>query len=85
MMPTEPGLPGGSPATERSTPGPVPVEQPQYRWFHKLSAILLVTFCLELGLFLLVFPWSEYWSTNYFSSSLPSGGAIGPTPISGEP
>ena len=71
MMPIEPRAPSGLPAAQDSTPGPIAVEQPQYRWYHKLSAILLVTFCLEIGLFLLIFPWSDYWSTNYFSSVLP--------------
>ncbi|HEV3329849.1 MAG TPA: hypothetical protein VG096_02635 [Bryobacteraceae bacterium] len=71
MMPMEPGSTAGPPATQETAPGPVPIEQPEYRWYHKLSAILLVTFCLEIGLFLLFFPWSEYWSTNYFSSFLP--------------
>jgi hypothetical protein len=52
-------------------PGIAPVEQPEYRWHHKMRAILLVTFCLEVGLFLLVFPWTEYWDRNYFSAFLP--------------
>ena len=71
MMPMEPASPRVPPATQDPAPGPMPVEQPEYRWYHKLSAILLVTFCLEIGLFLLIFPWSDYWSTNYFSSLLP--------------
>jgi hypothetical protein len=72
MMPAEPGSPGIPPATRETVPGPVPIEQSEYRWYHKLSAILLVTFCLEIGLFLLIFPWSEYWTTNYFSAFLPA-------------
>jgi len=75
-MPMEPGLPASPPATEERVLGPVPVEQPEYRWYHKLSAVLLVTFCLEIGLFLLVFPWSEYWTTNYFKSFLPASTLI---------
>jgi hypothetical protein len=34
---------------------------PQYRWYHKVSAVLVVTFCLELGLFLVIFPWVGRW------------------------
>jgi len=67
MMPMEPQ----PPAAGGDISGPVAVPRPGYRWYHKLSAILLVTFCLEIGLFLLIFPWSDYWSTNYFSSVLP--------------
>jgi len=51
--------------------GPVPVEPPSWRWYHKFSAVLLIVLCLEIGLFLLVFPWSEYWQKNYFASLVP--------------
>jgi hypothetical protein len=37
-----------------------------------MSAVLLVTFCLEIGLFLLIFPWTDYWDVNYFSELIPS-------------
>ena len=40
-------------------------------WYHKVSGVLFITFCLEIGLFLLVFPWTEYWDGNYFSAFLP--------------
>ena len=36
-----------------------------------MSAVVFITFCLEIGLFLLIFPWTEYWDGNYFSSLLP--------------
>jgi hypothetical protein len=68
MMPNEPG-PMGSP---ESVSGPFPVPQPVYRWYHKMSAVLLVTFCLEIGLFLVIFPWTEYWDNNYFSALVPA-------------
>jgi hypothetical protein len=51
--------------------GPIPVERPVYRWHHKLSAAVLIALCFEIGLFLLVFPWTGYWENNYFSSLLP--------------
>jgi len=51
---------------------PVSVPPPVYRWYQKLSTVLLVTFCLEIGLFLLVFPWTDYWETNYFSQIVPA-------------
>ena len=45
-----------------------------YAWYQKLSAILLIIFCLELGCFLLVFPWvNEVWEQNFFSSLLHTG------------
>jgi hypothetical protein len=36
--------------------------KPGFRWYHKAAAVLLATFCLELGLFLMIFPWIEPWS-----------------------
>ena len=65
MMPSEQGLP------PEYTPEPLPPEPPAYRWYHKMSAVLFITFCLEIGFFLLVFPWTDDWESNYFSSLAP--------------
>lgn len=46
-------------------------EAPHYRWYHKVSALIFIVFCLELGMFLVIFPWSEFWERNFFSSLLP--------------
>jgi hypothetical protein len=66
MMPPE-----AEPRTEESPAGPMPVHMPEYRWYHKMSAVLFITFCLEIGFFLLIFPWTEYWDGNYFSALIP--------------
>ena len=70
MTPFEPQSPSQS---EPGQPGlgPAAVPRPGYRWYHKVSAILFIAFCLELGLFLLIFPWTEYWGGNFFSSLVP--------------
>src|ERR1022692_4047219 len=34
---------------------------PEYRWYHKAAGVLLVTFCVEIGFFLLIFPWTDHW------------------------
>jgi hypothetical protein len=74
MMPSEPQRPGSTApdahSSEQST-GPVALGRPAYPWYHKLSAVLLVVFCLEIGLFLLIFPWTPYWESNYFGSLIP--------------
>jgi hypothetical protein len=71
MMPSEPQRPeAGAESTERQA-GPVALGRPPYRWYHRLSAVLLVIFCLEIGLFLLIFPWTAYWDSNYFASLIP--------------
>jgi len=50
---TEPRLEDGKPASTG--------------WVHRLSSVLFIVFCFELGLFLLVYPWTDAWSQNYFS------------------
>ena len=62
MMPTEPRPEGAPlpPTAEESTPVAQP-PAPQYRWYHKFSAVLLITLCLDIGLFLLICPWTVYW------------------------
>lgn len=40
------------------------------KWFRRLSSIIFVLFCFELGLFLLVYPWIDAWADNYFASAL---------------
>ncbi|HWQ54416.1 MAG TPA: hypothetical protein VN442_12085 [Bryobacteraceae bacterium] len=59
-----------TPAGEAAS-GPVPVPEPQYRWYHKVSALLFIIFCMELGLFLVIVPWTESWDSNFFSALVP--------------
>ena len=52
-----------------------PVQPPRvYQWYHKMSAVVFITFCLEIGMFLLIFPWTDYWPVNYFSTAFPALG-----------
>ena len=67
MMPTEPE----SEAPPEVVPGPIPVRRRGYHWYQKMSAVLFITFCLEVGIFLVIFPWTPWWDGNYFSSTLP--------------
>ena len=69
MMPGDAG--GIPPAAEEMISEPLPVPGREYRWYHKISAVLFITFCLEIGFFLLVFPWTDAWENNYFSSFAP--------------
>ncbi|SRR5581483_3553281 len=55
--------PASETVTEASPPGQ------QFR--QRLSAVLFILFCLELGLFLVIFPWSEWWEFNFFASLAP--------------
>jgi hypothetical protein len=49
----------------------MPAPAPVYRWYQKTLAVVFITFCLEIGLFLLIFPWTEYWEANYFAAFVP--------------
>ncbi len=65
-MPLDPQVP--PPVSLEPVPEAAP---PVYRWYHKVSALLFIVFCLEVGMFLLMFPWTEYWDHNFFSSLIP--------------
>jgi len=34
---------------------------------QRIGSVLFIIFCLELGLFLMIYPWTDSWSGNYFS------------------
>lgn len=41
------------------------VERPRRSWYKRLGVMLLVIFCFEVGVFLLVFPWLDPWDNNW--------------------
>jgi hypothetical protein len=55
-------LPLAAPRAEDPPPGtPTLPTDLEYRWYHKTIAVLFITFCLDIGLFLLISPWTEAW------------------------
>ena len=38
----------------------------------RLLSIASIFFCFEIGLFLVIIPWSELWEGNYFLNYVPS-------------
>jgi len=47
---------------------PVPAPAPsRYRWYHVALALIFIVFCMELGMFLVIFPWSDYWDRSFFA------------------
>jgi len=46
-------------------------QTPTHRWYHVAFALLFIVFCLELGMFLAIFPWSDYWDLSFFSGIAP--------------
>ena len=58
--------------TDRPAPAPGPqAASPRRGWFQRFGALLFAVFCLEIGLFLLVYPWTEGWMGNYFAWAVP--------------
>ena len=54
------------------TPDPLPAPAGPV-WFQRLTSALFVVFCFELGLFLVIYPWTEAWSANFFSAAARGG------------
>jgi hypothetical protein len=50
--------------------GEAPV-QVKHSWAHKLGVILFVIVCFEVGVFLLIFPWTQQWDGNSLANMLP--------------
>jgi quinol-cytochrome oxidoreductase complex cytochrome b subunit len=65
-MPDAQGEPAVQAAPTPSTPVP-----PGPAWFQRLSSVLFIVFCFELGLFLLVYPWTDAWTENSISLLAP--------------
>jgi hypothetical protein len=59
------------PVAEGVVAEPQPAPSRKGRGLQITLALLIVIVCLELGLFLLVFPWTDYWTSNYFATFIP--------------
>jgi hypothetical protein len=56
------------PLVEPTVPGSgqAPAAPPRRsRWLRRTASVLFIVFCLELGLFLLIYPWTDSWTGNY--------------------
>ncbi len=40
-------------------------------WPSKLLSLVFVIFCFDVGVFLVVFPWLDYWETNSLAAYAP--------------
>ena len=61
----------GSPLSEN----PVPVDTapiPRKRWQGRLLTFCFAVFAFEVGLFLVVIPWLDSWTFNYFQGINPN-------------
>jgi hypothetical protein len=72
MMPSGPQRPGEDAAdASYGAPRTMALGRRPHRWYHKTLAILLVAFCFEIGIFLVIFPWTPYWDSNYIGAMIP--------------
>src|SRR5271169_6603109 len=46
--------------------------RPKLGWQRRLLRISLALFTFEVGVFLVIFPWTESWDLNYFQSLTPN-------------
>jgi hypothetical protein len=68
---TQTEAPVGTPPAAENNVAETPIVPPGTGWFQRLSSVLFIIFCFELGLFLLVYPWTDGWTDNYFAWALP--------------
>jgi len=71
MTPIERGPLGLPPETGEAGTDSHALIRREYQWYHRLGGVLFVLFCLSIGFFLLIFPWTSYWERNYFSAIIP--------------
>src|SRR3974390_3876429 len=75
-MSTVSELPG--PESDPQASGPVvvmpPATQPNHprRWLQRLWLVVFVLFCLEVGIILIVLPWTRLWTDNALLASFPA-------------
>jgi len=50
---------------------PTPPPLPAVRWYHKAFAIIFAIFAIELGVFLVMVPWTGIWERNVFARMVP--------------
>ncbi len=53
-----------------------PEPESRQRLWRRVQAVVFILFCLEMGVVLILFPWSSLWDKNYFFSLLPEWGRL---------
>jgi len=42
------------------------------RWAQRVWLVIFVLFCVELGLLMVVLPWTQFWTSNRITAQLPA-------------
>src|SRR5436309_15918310 len=56
------------PENDQTNPSVVQTAPRPRTWQNRLLRICFAIFAFEIGLFLVVFPWTDTWNINYFQS-----------------
>lgn len=62
---SDPGVPGKQQEDRQQGPA-------QVTWLDKTASVVYCVFCIEIGLFLLIYPWMAAWEKNYLVQMEPS-------------
>jgi len=63
--------PVSKPAPVLVMPSPEP-PPPSHVWMHRIWLVVFVLFCLEVGIILIVGPWTRAWTESSLTSSYPA-------------
>jgi hypothetical protein len=47
-------------------------QAPRFGWRSRVAALAYIFVCFELGMFLLLIPWLDWWERNYFAALTPA-------------
>ncbi len=61
-------IPGKEPAPAKTARSTV--------WLHRISLVIFVMFCIELGLLLAALPWTRVWTDNSLLAAHPALAAV---------
>jgi hypothetical protein len=53
-----------------------PPERLPTNWYRKLGTLLFIILSFEVGVFLVIFPWMQYWNHNSLARLAPWVGAM---------
>jgi hypothetical protein len=60
------------PTVVKAAAGPAPEESPVAVWIHRITLVVYVMFCIEIGLVLAVLPWRPVWTDNSIVIAYPT-------------
>ena len=58
-------------AIEHEPPVEATIGESRPGWTYKLWRLIFIVFCFELGVFLVLFPWLDYWDNNSIATLTP--------------